>query len=116
LPEPVRQFALGAVIGTLAVLTVSFGLIAIFLGFALILALAVVLRSPWLLAGSFVTTGSIWTLLTLRSWDICDRTADFCGRANFVPFLVAAALLVSVGLLTGLLAWWMRRRRASVDP
>jgi hypothetical protein len=104
-----RNLVIGAAIGAAAVLSISFGVPGLVVALLFVLAVAVVRRSLWIIAGAFITTGTIWIILALRTFTGCE-TSGICGDLNLTPFLVACAVLVLLGLSAGVGAWWLGTR------
>ena len=103
--SPLRQVVLGVFLGiVLGVVGIELGPWGAIAVVALVIALGRVMRLPFLLAAGLATIGGIWLALVLNSQLICARTDDFCGNANFAPWLFVSVLVLLAGAVAGLLA------------
>jgi hypothetical protein len=66
------------------------------------------------LAGGLIGMGGTWLVLGLNSLRICAATDDFCGHANYVPFLAISGGLVVAGVL--LAGWTVAMTRRVGEP
>ncbi len=110
------QFAVGLALGALASLAIVLGILITSLAIVFLVAFAAVWRSLPALGGGLLALGSIWLTLSLDVQRRCEATADFCGNANFAPFLVISMVLVIAGIAMTGLAWWLNRRRSASSP
>jgi hypothetical protein len=107
--RPVYQFVLGAIVG------IVLGVVGLWLGpfgavsaAALVVALGVVMQRL-AVGGGLLAMGSTWLVLVLNSQRICAGTEDFCGQANFAPWLVGAVAVAIAG--AWVTAWASSRNR-----
>ena len=115
MPKSGKDTLLGVVIGAAGVFSIAFGVIGLLVGLVVVLAVAALRRSLWVVAGAFVTTGTIWLVLSWRTWTSCEAS-NLCGDLDLAPFVLACAVLVVIGGAAGGLAWWLGRRRSSPTP
>ncbi len=103
-PRP-AQFIGGLLLGFLASFAMSLGLIAVAAAVVLLVAVGLALPRFAALAGGLIGIGGTWLVLLLNSMRICAGTEDFCGNANYVPWLAISAGLLLVGAI--LAVWTM---------
>ncbi len=83
----------------------SLGLIATVGAVVLVVAVGLVMPRFTALAGGLIGIGGTWLVLLLNSMRICAGTEDFCGNANYVPWLAISAGLLLAGAILAL--WTM---------
>jgi hypothetical protein len=110
LDRQVGRFFLGVILGMIAGLSVSLGILFVVAALALIVALGLSAPRYAFLAGGLIGLGGEWLVLSLNSALSCSRTEDFCGQANFVPLTVAAIAILGAGLTFGALTLRSRAR------
>ena len=114
--RPVVRFALGAILGGLASLTISFGPLALILMVALALLLGFAARSPAVFSGVLCGFGLTWLVVIGSGYTRCLSMGPNCvGSESMVPLLGIAAVVVVAGLAVGLLGA-VRRRNERVSP
>lgn len=108
--RPITQFLFGAALG----LVTSFALVAGVLGLVaaatVLVMLGIFLPRYAALSGGMVAVGLTWFTLTYNSVTICSSTDDFCGNANFAPYLVLSLGLIVGGVFFGILTLRSRLR------
>jgi hypothetical protein len=96
-PSIVR-FVAGAVLGTIASLSISFGLVSLVAAFVGIVLFAVLSRSASFLAGSLVGWGAAWLFLVGRTYvDCVSRVPDCDPGGSFAPLIIVAAAISVAG-------------------
>lgn len=108
--RPAYKFALATGLGVvLGVVGPSLGPLGAAVAVALIIAVGLLMRVLAAVGGGLVGLGVTWLVLTLNSQRICAGTEDFCGNANFTPWLVGgiAASIAGVAVTA-----WARAKHA----
>lgn len=97
------KFAAGGLLGGLASLTISVGLMAFIATVALALLVGVASRSYSVPSGALCGFGLTWLVLIGSAYMNCvSRGPDCGGREGSIPFLVVAGLIFASGVSVGI--------------
>lgn len=99
------HFAAGLLLGFVASFAISLSLIGAVAAVIAVVATGLLMPRFATLAGGLLGVGGTWLVLGLNSLRICAGTEDFCGDANYVPFLAISTGLVLAGAV--LAVWTM---------
>ena len=104
MPErPVVRFAIGALFGGLASLSVSFGALPLVVMVTLALVFGFASGSQAAVSGVLTGFGGVWLVLVGGSYTRCVAMGPDCGGSeNLVPFLIIAGLAFIAGVAIGL--------------
>lgn len=109
--KPSAQFAVAAVLSLVgAVVSVEVSLIGMVAVVVLVVVVGLRMQPRFAaLSGGLFGVGATWLALNLNSLRICAGTADFCGNADYVPWLAASAVITLAGVALG--TWTVLRSR-----
>lgn len=108
------QFAGGLLLGFVASFAIALSLIAAVAAVVVVVVVGLVMPRFAALAGGLIGVGGTWLVLLLNSLRICAGTEDFCGNANYVPWLAISTGLVLAGAVLAL--WTMVAARHAGEP
>ncbi|MGI8929078.1 MAG: hypothetical protein ACR2H0_06410 [Candidatus Limnocylindrales bacterium] len=102
--RPIVKFAMGAILGGLAALTISVGLMPFIVTLAFALVVAVAWRAHSVFAGVLCGFGLTWLVIIGSTYTNCVSMGPNCvGSEGMVPFLVIAGVVFLSGVVVGLL-------------
>ncbi len=114
--RPSVKFALGAILGGLASLTISVGLMPFIVTVGGVLFVGIAARSHAVFSGLLCGFGLTWLVLIGSNYTNCLSMGPNCvGSESMVPFLIIAAVVFMAGLAIGLLGT-VRHRSNRVSP
>ncbi len=100
----IAKLAIGGLLGVVAAFSISFGLMAVVGAFAVVVVFGIAWRSHAALCGSLCGFGLTWLVVGGSTFLRCESMGQDCaGSEGFVPYLIAAGVILIAGVAVGVL-------------
>ncbi len=101
-----RRFIAGLLLGVIGSLSISLGLIATVLVFALVLLAGVAIRSFAILSGALIGWGLAWSAFFYMSFGLTLCNGPGCGSGGeYLNFVLLALGILAAGVVVGVVGW-----------